>query len=63
LIPLNRWISVQIGRLSQNLMAAKDDRISASREALGGAKQIKLNAWEDVFINKIEGKLTKMGIS
>jgi ATP-binding cassette, subfamily C (CFTR/MRP), member 10 len=55
LIPLNRWISVQIGKLSQSLMTAKDDRIKITREALAGAKQIKVNAWEDVFIKKIEG--------
>lgn len=56
LIPINRWIAVRIGKLSGQLMTAKDARVSTSSEALAGAKQIKLNAWEDVFLDKIESK-------
>lgn len=54
LIPINRYIAVQIGVLSQGLMTEKDGRVSATSEALAGAKQIKLNSWEEVFINKIQ---------
>ncbi|KAM7354188.1 ATP-binding cassette sub-family C member 10 [Cochliomyia hominivorax] len=53
LIPINRWLAKRIGYYSQGLMTAKDARISATSETITGAKQIKLNAWEDVFINKI----------
>lgn len=56
LIPLNRYIAVKIGKLSSKLMSAKDARVSTSSEALNGAKQIKLHAWEEVFIDKIESK-------
>ncbi|XP_046809062.1 ATP-binding cassette sub-family C member 10 [Lucilia cuprina] len=53
LIPINRWLAKRIGHYSQGLMTAKDARISATSETITGAKQIKLNAWEDVFIKKI----------
>lgn len=55
LIPLNRWIANRIASLSSKLMEAKDKRVSQSSEALAGAKQIKLLAWEDVFIDRIQG--------
>ncbi|XP_053697505.1 ATP-binding cassette sub-family C member 10 [Sabethes cyaneus] len=54
LIPVNRKIAMKIGQLSQGLMTAKDARISITTETIAGAKHIKLNAWEDVFIDKIE---------
>ncbi|XP_058453342.1 ATP-binding cassette sub-family C member 10 [Malaya genurostris] len=54
LIPINRQIALKIGQLSQGLMTAKDGRISVTTETITGAKHIKLNAWEDVFIGKIE---------
>lgn len=53
LIPINRWLAKRIGYYSQGLMTAKDARISATSETISGAKQIKLNAWEDIFIRKI----------
>lgn len=34
-------------------MTAKDARLAATNETISGAKQIKLHAWEDVFIEKI----------
>ncbi|XP_035794196.1 multidrug resistance-associated protein 7-like [Anopheles albimanus] len=54
LIPINRKIAQTIGRLSQGLMEAKDARVSITSESISGAKDIKLNAWEDVFIKRIE---------
>ncbi|KAG4079388.1 hypothetical protein HA402_008080 [Bradysia odoriphaga] len=54
LIPINRWIAVKIGAYSQKLMDAKDKRVSMTNEALAGVKQIKLLAWEDIFIRKIQ---------
>lgn len=54
LIPINRWIAVKIGTYSQKLMAAKDARVSMTTEALAGVKQIKLLAWEEIFIEKIK---------
>lgn len=56
LIPINRWIAKNIQSYSENLMSAKDARISLTTEALAGAKQIKLLTWEKVFIDKIQSK-------
>lgn len=53
LIPINKWIAGKIASLSAGLMSAKDQRVTLTSESMAGAKQIKLNAWEDVFINKI----------
>ncbi|XP_058124847.1 ATP-binding cassette sub-family C member 10 [Anopheles ziemanni] len=54
LIPINRKITQKIAQLSQGLMSAKDARVTVTSESIGGAKDIKLNAWEDVFITKIQ---------
>lgn len=56
LIPINRWIAVKIGTYSQKLMLAKDERVSMTSEALAGVKQIKLLAWEEIFIEKIQSR-------
>ncbi|XP_055853767.1 ATP-binding cassette sub-family C member 10 [Episyrphus balteatus] len=53
LIPINRWIARSIGSISKDLMTAKDARLAATSETIAGAKQVKLHAWEDVFIQKI----------
>jgi ATP-binding cassette subfamily C (CFTR/MRP) protein 10 len=55
LIPINRSIAKKIGELSGSLMTAKDARISVTSEALTGVKQIKLQAWEDFWLEKIQG--------
>ncbi|KAH8412794.1 hypothetical protein KR009_005755, partial [Drosophila setifemur] len=55
LIPINRWLAKRIGIYSSGLMTAKDARLSATTETMQGAKQIKINAWEDIFISKIRG--------
>lgn len=56
LIPINRWLANQIGSLTVKLMEAKDARVSQSFEAFSGIKQIKILAWEDVFLDRIESK-------
>lgn len=53
LIPLNRWLAKRISFYSEGLMAAKDKRLGTTNETITGAKQIKLHAWEDIFIEKI----------
>jgi ATP-binding cassette, subfamily C (CFTR/MRP), member 10 len=55
LIPINRYIAQKIGSYSSFLMSAKDKRIHLTQEALTGAKQIKLQSLEDIFIDKILG--------
>lgn len=56
LIPINRWLAKRIAALSVSLLEAKDARVAQSVEALSGAKQIKILAWEDVFIDKIQSE-------
>jgi ATP-binding cassette, subfamily C (CFTR/MRP), member 10 len=54
LIPINRFIALKIGKLSADLMSAKDKRVQLTTEALNGAKQVKLQALEDIFTDRIE---------
>lgn len=54
LIPITRWLANQISSLSQAFLEAKDGRVSQTFEALSGVKQIKILAWEDVFIERIQ---------
>lgn len=54
LIPINRYIALKIGKLSAFLMTAKDKRVQLTTETLTGAKQIKMQALEDIFTDKIE---------
>lgn len=54
LIPINKYIAGKIGQLSEQLMSRKDERVLTTSEVLHGARQIKLNAWEEIFIKKIE---------
>lgn len=56
LIPINRWLAKKKAALSVSLLEAKDARVSQSVEALAAAKQIKILAWEDVFIDKIQSE-------
>lgn len=54
LIPINKWIAGKIAQLSEGLMQAKDARVSLTSEVMAAAKQVKINAWEDVFTEKIQ---------
>lgn len=54
LIPVNKFIATKIGQLSADLMSRKDERVLTTSEVLHGARQIKLNAWERIFVEKIE---------
>lgn len=56
LIPITRWLANQISVISKEFLEAKDARVSQTSEALSGAKQIKVLAWEDVFVERIQGK-------
>lgn len=56
LIPINRWLAKRIASYSTELLDAKDARVSQTFESLAGAKQIKILAWEDVFIDKIQSE-------
>ncbi|KAG8268119.1 Multidrug resistance-associated protein 7 [Homalodisca vitripennis] len=53
LIPINKCIASQIGKLSTKLMAEKDNRVKITMGVLQGIKTVKLHVWEDHFIKKI----------
>lgn len=53
LIPFNRWLAQKISFYSGGLMTAKDARLGTTAETINGVKQIKLHAWEDLFIERI----------
>ncbi|CAL7934283.1 unnamed protein product [Xylocopa violacea] len=53
LIPINKVIANQIGKLSTKLMECKDQRVKLTGETLHGLTTIKLNVWEDHFLRNI----------
>jgi len=54
LIPINRWLAVKIGKLSNEMMVEKDGRVQLMSEILHGIRVIKLWAWENVFSRKVD---------
>ncbi|KJH49298.1 ABC transporter transmembrane region [Dictyocaulus viviparus] len=53
LIPINKWVTNSIGRMSVKLMHCKDQRIKVVRETIEGIRAIKSSAWESFFEMKI----------
>ncbi|VDL81361.1 unnamed protein product [Nippostrongylus brasiliensis] len=53
LIPLNKWVTNAIGRMSVKLMHCKDQRIKVVRETMEGIRAVKSSAWESFFEKKI----------
>ena len=54
LIPINKLIADRIGRLSQMMMTAKDERVKIMAELLSGVRVVKFLAWEDFFSRRID---------
>ncbi|KAL1438481.1 hypothetical protein MTO96_048092 [Rhipicephalus appendiculatus] len=54
LVPVNRSIALNIGRLSTGMMAFKDERIKLMSEVLWGMRMIKMHAWEALFQERVE---------
>ena len=52
-IPLNAVIARWSKTLQTSLMKMKDSRVSLTNEALMGIRLIKLNGWEDTFLERI----------
>ncbi|KAK2707578.1 ATP-binding cassette sub-family C member 10-like isoform X2 [Artemia franciscana] len=52
-ILLNRYIAVQIARLTRKMLAAKDERVKVTSEALSGIQNIKFLAIEEYFLRRI----------
>lgn len=59
LIPITRWLAKQISSISKDFLEAKDARVSQTYETLSGAKQIKILAWEDIFVERIQNMRKK----
>ncbi|XP_066282147.1 ATP-binding cassette sub-family C member 10-like [Branchiostoma lanceolatum] len=53
LIPINRWLAIKIGKLSNDMMLQKDARVKLMNEILYGIRVIKFYAWESTFQEKV----------
>ncbi|VDM39196.1 unnamed protein product [Toxocara canis] len=47
LVPLNKWITSAIGRLSAKMMQFKDQRVKLISETVRAIRTVKLSNWED----------------
>jgi ATP-binding cassette, subfamily C (CFTR/MRP), member 1 len=55
MVPTTAWLSGRLQRVQQKLMRAKDTRLKACYEVLAGIKVVKLQAWENVFTDRVLG--------
>ena len=53
MIPLNKVIADKIGKLSTDMMKAKDERTSSMSEILSGFRQVKYLGWEPFFAQRV----------
>lgn len=64
MVPVNMAIAKAIGRKSERMMRAKDQRVKTVSEMLAGARVIKFFAWEGYFSKKIrDGRRDKQFLS
>lgn len=54
LIPVNAYCAYCVKNLLSNQMRLKDERLKTLNEMLNGMKVLKLYAWEQAIINKVE---------
>ena len=54
LIPINKVIASKIGKLSQNMMLHKDERVKLISEIIYGIRTIKMNTYENYFADRIK---------
>lgn len=54
LIPINRAIASKIGKLSQEMMLYKDERVKLVSEIIYGIRAIKMNTYEDYFVERMD---------
>ena len=52
-MPLVKFITAVMKRLQSQLLKVKDERMKVCYEVLSGIKVIKLQAWEESYINKV----------
>ena len=53
MIPLNKWIADKIGKLSTQMMEAKDNRVQSMAELLSGIRVVKYMSWEPYFAHRV----------
>jgi len=53
LIPINKIIASKIAKLSQDMMLYKDERVKLVSEIIYGIRSIKMNTYENYFINRM----------
>ncbi len=53
LIPINKIIASKIGKLSQDMMLYKDERVKLISEIIYGIRTIKMNTYENYFIDRM----------
>ena len=53
LIPINKIIASKIAQLSQEMMLYKDERVKLVSEIIYGIRTIKMNAYENYFMNRM----------
>lgn len=53
LIPINKVIASKIGTLSQEMMLYKDERVKLISEIIYGIRTIKMNTYENYFMDRI----------
>ena len=53
LIPINKIIASKIGKLSQEMMLYKDERVKLISEIIYGIRTIKMNTYENYFIDRM----------
>ncbi|XP_050523511.1 ATP-binding cassette sub-family C member 10 [Daktulosphaira vitifoliae] len=53
LIPVNKVIANNIGKLTGKLLLEKDKRVKLMSEIIGGIRVIKLNVWEKFFVDRV----------
>ncbi|XP_060844608.1 ATP-binding cassette sub-family C member 10 [Rhopalosiphum padi] len=53
LIPVNKIITSNIGKLTEKLMQEKDKRVKLMSEIIKGIRVIKFHVWEKYFIDKV----------
>ena len=53
MVPITRAVASWMGGLQKQLMIAKDERVELNSECLGSMKVIKLQAWEEPFMERL----------
>jgi len=54
LIPINKIIASKIAKFSQDMMLYKDERVKLVSEIIYGIRTIKMNTYENYFINRMD---------